>query len=1058
MYKLTVLLTTLALFLSSVWGASAQNTEVKGRVTDTSGEPLIAVTVYESGNTSNGTVTDMDGNYTISVPPSATLIFSCLGFEEIQEAVAKRSIINVSMAEEQLSIDAAEVVSVGYGSVTRRDLTGSVSKVDMGDIMKTPVTNFDQALTGRVAGVVVTTSDGSLGAEANITIRGNNSLTQSSAPLYVIDGFPSESSLALSLNSADIESIDILKDASATAIYGARGANGVIVITTKQGVEGKPKVSFSASWTGNKIYNKVDLMDACEFVDFQTEMYDANGGTNIYLSHDGQNLYTVEDYANAKTIDWQDMIYRTALVQNYNVSLTGGSKEAGNRYAASFSVLDQDGIIVNSNFQRYQGKINFSQNIGEKVKADLNVNYSRSVTKGTNPTAAQQSSSASGWLMYSVWGYRPVKPLWDTTSDDEFLMSPIDEDIADSNDYRFNPSLSVRNEYRKTIEDYLNAQLGLTYTIIPDLVLKVTGTYNIRERRREEFNGTQTYTGYDGSPSGNGINGGIYWTNWVTWLNENTLTWTKHIRRAHHLTLLGGLTFQGQNQDYKGTKSTNMTTEELGLNGMHTGNYQTVTPYEYNWRMMSGFVRLNYNYRYKYYLTASFRADGSSKFPVHNQWGYFPSGSVAWNFNREELLKNSRWLKNGKLRLSWGLTGNNRTSTPYDFYPQFVVLPGSSETGDYVINGEIVSGYFPDNLGNNGLKWETTEQWNAGLDLTFFENDRIKLTVDWYMKNTYDLLLNATMPSSSGYRTAMMNIGSMRNTGWEISLETLNINHKNFQWTTSFNIAFNRNKVTALTTGQQSLLTSVSWDQRFNSQYPYITQVGKPSGMMYGYIYEGTYKADDFVGGSLKDGVPYLSSVAKTSVKAGDPKYRDINGDGVVDDNDRTIIGCGQPLHTGGFGNSFYFYGFDVNIFFSWSYGNDIINANRLIFENGSISNLNQFSSYKDRFNAVTNPDSDIPRIGANGMFVYSSRVVEDGSFLKLRNVSIGYTLPRSALRAMRFDTMRVYVSADNIWTLTDYSGPDPEVSTRNSVLTPGFDWSAYPRAFGLTAGVSFTF
>ena len=1058
MYKLTVLLTTLALFLSSVWGVSAQNTEVKGRVTDTSGEPLIAVTVYESGNTSNGTVTDMDGNYTISVPPSATLIFSCLGFEEIQEAVAKRSIINVSMAEEQLSIDAAEVVSVGYGSVTRRDLTGSVSKVDMGDIMKTPVTNFDQALTGRVAGVVVTTSDGSLGAEANITIRGNNSLTQSSAPLYVIDGFPSESSLALSLNSADIESIDILKDASATAIYGARGANGVIVITTKQGVEGKPKVSFSASWTGNKIYNKVDLMDACEFVDFQTEMYDANGGTNIYLSHDGQNLYTVEDYANAKTIDWQDMIYRTALVQNYNVSLTGGSKEAGNRYAASFSVLDQDGIIVNSNFQRYQGKINFSQNIGEKVKADLNVNYSRSVTNGTNPTAAQQSSSASGWLMYSVWGYRPVKPLWDTTSDDEFLMSPIDEDIADSNDYRFNPSLSVRNEYRKTIEDYLNAQLGLTYTIIPDLVLKVTGTYNIRERRREEFNGTQTYTGYDGSPSGNGINGGIYWTNWVTWLNENTLTWTKHIRRAHHLTLLGGLTFQGQNQDYKGTKSTNMTTEELGLNGMHTGNYQTVTPYEYNWRMMSGFVRLNYNYRYKYYLTASFRADGSSKFPVHNQWGYFPSGSVAWNFNREELLKNSWWLKNGKLRLSWGLTGNNRTTTPYDFYPQFVVLPGSSETGDYVINGEIVSGYFPDNLGNNGLKWETTEQWNAGLDLTFFENDRIKLTVDWYMKNTYDLLLNATMPSSSGYRTAMMNIGSMRNTGWEISLETLNINHKNFQWTTSFNIAFNRNKVTALTTGQQSLLTSVSWDQRFNSQYPYITQVGKPSGMMYGYIYEGTYKADDFVGGSLKDGVPYLSSVAKTSVKAGDPKYRDINGDGVVDDNDRTIIGCGQPLHTGGFGNSFYFYGFDVNIFFSWSYGNDIINANRLIFENGSISNLNQFSSYKDRFNAVTNPDSDIPRIGANGMFVYSSRVVEDGSFLKLRNVSIGYTLPRSALRAMRFDTMRVYVSADNIWTLTDYSGPDPEVSTRNSVLTPGFDWSAYPRAFGLTAGVSFTF
>ena len=1057
MYKLTVLLTTLALLTASVWDMSAQNVEVKGRVTDTSGEPLIAVTVYESGNTSNGTVTDMDGNYTLFVPPTATIIFSCLGFEEIQEPVSKRSTINVSMAEEQLSIDAAEVVSVGYGSVTRRDLTGSVSKVDMGEIMKAPVTNFDQALTGRVAGVVVTTSDGSLGSEANIVIRGNNSLTQSSAPLYVIDGFPSESSLALSLNSADIESIDILKDASATAIYGARGANGVIVITTKQGVEGKPKVSFSASWTGNKIYNKIDLMDAYEFVQFQTEVYNESGSTNIYLTHDGQT-WTPEDYLNVRTYDWQDQIYRTALVQNYNVSLSGGSKEAGNRYAASFSVLDQDGIIVNSNFQRYQGKINFSQNLGKKVKADLNVNYSRAVTSGTNPTAAQSSSSASGWLIYSVWGYRPVKPIWDQSSDDEFLMSPIDEDIADSNDYRFNPALSVRNEYRKTIQDYLNAQFGLTYTIIPDLVLKSTATYTLQARRREEFNGRQTYTGYEGSPSGNGINGAIYWTNWVTWLNENTITWTKHINRAHHLTLLGGVTFQGQTNDYKGTRATNMTTEALGLNGLHTGNYQTVTPWEYNWRMMSGLFRLQYNYRYKYYLTASFRADGSSKFPTENQWGYFPSASLAWNFNREEALKNSSWLKNGKLRLSWGLTGNNRTSTPYDFYPQITTLPGNQSSLDYVFGGEIVSGYFPNKLGNKNLKWETTEQWNAGIDLTFFENDRIKITADWYMKNTYDLLLNATMPSSSGYENAMMNIGSMRNTGWELSLETLNINKKNFQWTTSFNIAFNRNKVTALNNDQYSLLTSVSWDQSFNSQYPYITQVGKPSGMMYGYIYEGTYKQDDFIGNSLKDNVPVLTSVSRSEIRPGDPKYKDINGDGTVDDEDRTIIGCGQPLHTGGFGNSFYFYGFDVNIFFSWSYGNDILNANRLIFENGSKANLNMLASYTDRFNAQTNPDSDIPRIRAQGMDVYSSRVVEDGSFLKLRNVSLGYTLPRRALRAMHFDTMRVYVSADNIWTWTNYTGPDPEVSTRNSVLTPGFDWSAYPRAFGLTAGVSFTF
>ena len=1055
MYKLIALLTSLTLFTATVWNMSAQNMEVKGRVTDKAGEPLVAVTVYESGNTSNGTVTDMDGNYSISISPSGTLVFSCLGFEELQEAVSKRSTINVSLAEEQLSIDAAEVVSIGYGTVSRRDLTGSVSKVDMGEIMKTPVTNFDQALTGRIAGVVVSTSDGALGTEANITIRGNNSLTQSSAPLYIIDGFPSESSMATSLNSADIESIDILKDASATAIYGARGANGVIVITTKQGVEGKPKINFSASWTGSKIANKVDLMDGYEFVEFQTDRYETYTGTNSYLN-DG---YTLEDYRTADWVDWQDEVYRPALTQNYNISLSGGSKEMGNRYNVSFSALDQDGIIVKSNFQRYQGKINFTQKIGKKVELNLLANYSRSVTNGVTPTDAQQSSSASGWLIYSIWGYRPVKPLSQGSILDDYLDELVDSDINSADDYRFNPAKTVRNEYRKTIVDYFSGNGSLSWTIIDDLVLKVSGGYTMNKRRREEFNGSQTYTGYAGSPSGKGINGAIYWTDQVTWLNENTLTWTKHIRRNHHLTLLGGITFQGQNTDYKGVRAEQLSTEALGLNGLNTGEYQNVTPYEYAWRQMSGLFRLNYNYRYKYYLTASFRADGSSKFPADNRWGYFPSAGLSWNFNREELLKDSRWLKNGKLRLSWGLTGNNRTTTPYDYYAQITTLPGDPDSFDYVFNGQIVSGYFPNNMSNDNLKWETTEQWNVGIDLSFFENDRIRLTADWYMKNTYDLLLQATMPSSSGYTSAMMNIGSMRNSGVELSLETLNINHKNFQWMTSFNIAFNRNKVTALTRNQYSLFSPVSWDQRFNSQYPYVTQVGKPSGLMYGYIYEGTYKESDFINGStLKSGIPYSSSTGRANVKPGDPKYADVNGDGIIDDNDRTVIGCGQPLHTGGFGNTFYFYGFDVNIFFSWSYGNDILNANRLIFENGNISNLNQLSSYTGRYDSVKNPDSDIPAIGANDMYVYSSRVVEDGSFLKLRNISVGYTLPRSALRKMHFDTMRVYVSADNIWTWTNYSGPDPEVSTRNSVLTPGFDWSAYPRSFGLTAGISFTF
>ena len=1057
MRKLISILGVLVLALCST-RAYAQSVEVKGQVVDAAGIPLIAVTVYEDGNPTTGTITDFDGNYQIKVSSSkSTIVFSCLGFAETKEVVGGRGVINVVLKEEQLSIDAAEVVSVGYGSVARRDLTGSVSKVDMGELMKAPVTNFDQALTGKVAGVVVTTSDGALGSEANITIRGNNSLTQSSAPLYVIDGFPTESSMATALSSADIESIDILKDASATAIYGARGANGVIVITTKQGNEGKPKINFSASWTGSGIANKVDLMDGYEFVKLQSEMAEYWGTSKVYLRDvDGNEVYTPEDYRNVTNYDWQDEIYRAALTQNYNISISGGHKESGNRYNVSFSATDQDGIIVKSNFQRYQGKLNFQQKIGKNVTFDLLANYTRSITNGVTPTSAQQSSSASGWLMYSVWGYRPVTPIRNQGEDDSIFDSIIDSSVASADDYRFNPAKTVRNEYRKTIVDYLNANAGLTWEIIPDLKLKVTGGYTINKRRREEFNGTQTYTGYAGSPSGKGINGGIYWNDKTTWLNENTLTYTKRFNRKHNFQFLGGFTMQGETYDYKGTVAEQMTTESLGINGLHTGNYQNVTPWQYDWTMMSALLRVNYNYKYKYYATASFRADGSSKFPSGNRWGYFPSVGLSWNFNREDWLKDVSWLSNGKLRASWGLTGNNRTTTPYDYYSQIATLPGHVESYDYVFNGQIVSGYYPSNMSNEKLRWETTAQWNLGVDASFLDS-RIKFTADWYLKNTRDLLLQATIPASSGYTSAMLNIGSMRNQGVEFTINAVAIDNKNFKWSVDFNIAMNRNKVTALTNNQYSLMSQVSWDYNYNSQYPYITQVGKPSGMMYGYIYEGTYKNDEFNGNVLKDGVAYMNSVGKEQTRPGDPKYRDINLDGVIDDNDRTIIGCGQPLHTGGFGNTFNYKNFDVNLFFSWSYGNDVINANRLIFENGSKQNLNLLASYADHW-SESNPDSDIPRIGANGMNVYSSRVVEDGSFLRLKNLSVGYTFPRTVLRKLNVDTMRAYLNIDNLFTITKYSGPDPEVSTRNSVLTPGFDWSAYPRSRGFTAGVSLTF
>ena len=1028
--------------------AFAQNTVV-GRVVDANNTPLIGVNVVVKGTTT-GTTTGIDGNYSIKVAENQTLVFSYLGYTTVEEIVGKRTAINVKMNEEATQLGAVEIVNIGYGTTTRRDLTGSVAKADLGTMMKSNVTNFDQALNGRIAGVVVTTGDGSLGAEANITIRGNNSLTQSNAPLYIIDGFPSEGSFATSINPADIESIDVLKDASATAIYGARGANGVIVINTKRGTEGKPTVNFSASFSLSHIANKIDLMDSYEFVRLQEELVTDTSMASSYYGYSeeyGRNL-TLEDYRNIKGIDWQDELYRTAFQQNYNISLSGGNKE-GLRYNVGFSALDQDGIIIRSNFQRYQGKANFTLPITKKLTLNVNANYSRTATNGVNPTTAETTSSSSGWLMYSVWGYRPV-----TAPGQDILDSIIDESVDGSNDYRFNPVKTAKNEYRKTLVDYLNSNIALTWKITPELTFKTTGGYVMNKRRREEFNGTETYTGYPGSPSGKGVNGAIYWTDQASWTNENTLNYKRRFGRSHNVDLMAGLSLQGQKNTYEGVSATQITSEELGIAGIHTGNYQSVPSNYYDWRMMSMFLRANYNFRYKYYLTFSFRADGSSKFPSDNRWGYFPSVGASWNFNRENLFKNSEWLNNGKLRFSWGLTGNNRTQTPYDFYSQITVTPGSGNSFDYVFDGTRVPGYYFSNMANDKLKWETTEQWNVGIDLGFFE-DRLKVTADWYDKVTHDLLLYALLPASSGYEQGMLNIGSIRNRGFEFTLETINIKTRQFQWSTSFNIAFNRNRILGLVDNQNTLQSSVTWETHFNSQFPYISQVGKPTGMMYGFIYEGTYKPEDFdANGNLKSGIPAYKG---NKMQPGDLKYRDLNGDGKIDDYDRTIIGCGQPLHTGGFSNNFNWKNFDLNIFFSWSYGNDILNANRLIFESGWKAQTNQLASYAGRW-TPDNPTSDIPRAGATGSEEYSSRVIEDGSFLRLKNVSLGYTIPSRQLRKAGISSMRVYVSADNIWTLTNYSGPDPEVSTRNSVLTPGFDWSAYPRAYGFTAGVNITF
>lgn len=1045
----------LVLTVAVLWQAPAlfAQTKVTGRVTDASNQPIVGVAVTVKGSP-RGTTTSVSGEYSIAAKPGDVLVFSFIGYTNAEEKVGSKTRIDVKLAEAAEQIAAVEVVSMGYGTSLKRDLTGSVAKVDMSEVMKSNVTNFDQALSGRLAGVVVRSSDGQIGQEANIVIRGNNSLTQSNSPLFVIDGFQSESSQATALSSSDIESMQVLRDASATAIYGARGANGVIVITTKSGQSGKPRVNFSASFTVDQLANKMELMGPYEFVKLQAEMKPDNMASS-YFSDDRD----LEWYRGKKGYDWQDEVYRSAFTQNYSVSVAGGSPRGtanATLYNISFSALDQDGILLNSNFQRYQGRVNVTQNLGKKWKLNANVSYTRTATSGITPTSANNSSAQSGWLIYSVWGYRPITTKADGS---DLIADMIDSDAANGNDYRFNPVYSTKNEHRKTYVDVMKANTYLNYTILPGLDLKLSGGYTLNKRRRESFNNTLTYTGYPGSPSGKGINGGLYWTDTEEWISEATLTYNKNFG-LHHLKALVGTTLLGHKYTYDGIEATQMTTEKLSLQALYTGTLQPVTSSYNNWRQLSYFGRAEYDYDHRYYLNFTLRADGSSRFPTDNRWGYFPAVGLSWNFSQESWLRDSRALSNGKLRFSWGLTGNNRTSSPYDYYAQLDTSPTGSNSYDYVFDGAIAPGYFVASMANSKLKWETTEQYNLGVDLGFLD-ERIRLTADFYYKETKDLLLSATMPSSSGYTSAMMNIGSLSNKGMEFTLETVNVRTPKFQWTSSFNIAFNRNKILGLADGQRNLLRRVSWDIKYNSDYPYISQIGSSTGMMFGLLYEGTYKYEDFDGSAgnymLKDGIPYHTSVNKGSIRPGDPKYADINGDGVVNENDRTIIGRGQPIHTGGFNNTFTYGGFDLNVFMTWSYGNDILNANRLVFEAGTVTNTNQQASYAGRW-TPENPTSNIPRAGANAMTFYSSRVVEDGSFLRLNSISLGYQLPKRFVNRCGLASARVSVSVNNIHTFTGYSGPDPEVSTRSSVLTPGFDWSAYPRAFGITAGIDLSF
>jgi len=1054
--KLTLLLLSMGLPLLCL--AQAVKT-ITGTVTDEKGSPLQNVTITLQGKTASA-LTNAQGRFTLpNIRENDVMIISMIGFITKSVKITSDNDYPVQLVTANQVLD--DVVVIGYGEVKRKDLTGAVGSVNMKDMEKAPVPSFEDALAGRVAGVQVSSNDGQPGSVNNIVIRGGNSITQSNTPLYVIDGFPIESPDNNAINPDDIESIEVLKDASSTAIYGARGANGVIMIKTKQGKTGPPVVTYN-NWLGLQYPQKqIPVMSAYEFVKYQLEL-NRSIGEQIYFQ-DGK---TLESYKDVEGINWQDYVFRNAFMQNHSISLRGGT--AATKYSLSGSFLDQDGIVINGGFTRYQGRFQIEQRIGKNFRAGVNTNYTQAIKNGqiANLTSDDLNSSSAGnassYLLYSTWGYRPVTGAG---NEDDFIDQPFD-DIAGNADLRVNPVVNSNNMYMYAFTKSFFTNAFLEYSFLKYFKFRVNGGITETDMRFERFNNSKTAAGNPRTVYGAtyGINGSIDNLNVRNLLNENLVTFNRSFNSKHRIDAVAGLTMQRSSTEGNGFVSILVPNEVLGVKGLDQGTIMNKTTSGSYATLVSFLGRVNYGFNSRYLFTASFRSDGSSKFSPANRWGYFPSAAFAWNLGNESFLKPVKAISAAKLRLSYGITGNNRVS---DFaYLSVLDQEVGANTGNtrsgYYFNGNYIKGTVPVMVGNENLKWERTANLDAGLDISFLK-ERISLTADYYYKRTTDLLLNASMPTSTGYLTAFKNIGIVSNRGLEFTLNTVNINTKNFTWSSNFNIAFNRNRIEELNGDQPSLLTRVTnWNGNFNNSLPYIALPGKPVALFYGYVFDGLYQLEDFnalPNGSyeLKPEMPNNGG-DRANIKPGFIKYKDINGDGNVDANDQTIIGNPNPVHIGGFSNNFRYHQFDLNVFLQWSYGNDVLNANRIVFEGAEARrDINMFKTYEGRW-SLDNQNSLLPVAGGYGPNVYSDRNIEDGSFLRLKTVSFGYNFPGSLMKKWKIQAARLHVSAQNLATWTKYSGLDPEVSVRHTALTPGFDWSPYPRARTVTFGINITF
>ncbi|MBU3853909.1 MAG: TonB-dependent receptor [Candidatus Phocaeicola excrementipullorum] len=1020
----------------------AQKT-LNGVVLDEQDMPLIGATVAFSGKT-GGTVTDMDGKFTLKVKVGDKLTFSYIGYQTKTMTFKGQNNITVRLEPDNKLLD--EVVVVGYGSMKRSDLTGSVASVRGEDLIGYQSSSVAGALAGQVAGVQITQTDGTPGSGFNINIRGVGTLTGDASPLYIVDGFQVDDIEYLS--DADIESIEVLKDASSSAIYGARAANGVVLITTKQGTVSKPTITYNGSATYRHISKKLDVLSPYEFVKLQGEINSQYLNTYYREGNDEDgNPYryqTLDDYIGVEPVDWQDETFNPTWSQSHSVSLTGGTDQS--KYAGTFSRYVEDGIFNNSGFDKTTFKLRFDQKLSKSLSFNAQVNYSMTNRRG------QGTSGDSGRfnMLAQILTARPTAGL--RMTNEEFLATAIDPELLESGESlaQVNPVMQTENVTNNRKAEMWSGNAAVKWEIIKGLTANVSGTYRTTNTRADVFY-------HDGSKeayrNGQSPYGQSQMTREVSWTNSNTLTWKQKIKKHSYDVMLGHeIVFRGT--EYLLGQSMDFPFDNLGNDNLGVGATPSrVTSSRSDNKLLSFFARANYNYNDRYLLTATMRADGSTRFSAKNKWGYFPSFSAAWRISEENFMKGIDWISNMKLRFGWGLVGNDRISNylSLDLY----------ETTKYGVGNQVVTVLTPKQLRNSNLKWEASSTVNLGLDLGFFDN-RLNVTADFFIKNTKDLLLAQSLAHVTGFESQMQNIGKIQNKGIELSLTSSNIERKNFTWQTNFNISFIRNELKALADGVDAMYARSGFDSNFTA-YDYVAMVGESLGLIYGYEFDGIYQSDDFYTSAstgeliLKPGVTDNQRYTE-GVEPGVVKYKDQDGDGVITTNDRTVIGNALPKWYGGITNTFNFYGVDFSFMFQFNYGNDVYNATRLFSTQSRLGRKNMLAEVADRW-SPTNASNNVPKYDGYITNDVYSRFVEDGSFLRLKTMTLGYTFPREWTKKFKVSKLRVYAQAQNLFCITGYSGYDPEVSmAASNPMTPGLDWGAYPKSRIFTVGLDLQF